>query len=90
MEPDAKVDNDIAMMMIKKRIEQTPLMIPTIQVLLERVELPGPHPVVLLDICDPRSTDRRCRVVPGSSFLGGPIVPLIHSGNSTAAAADVV
>src|SRR6478672_2394292 len=30
------------MMMIKKRIEQTPLMIPTIQVLLERVELPGP------------------------------------------------
>ena len=42
MEPDAKVDNDIAMMMIKKRIEQTPLMIPTIQVLLERVELPGP------------------------------------------------
>ena len=29
MEPDAKVDNDIAMtMMIKKRTEQTPLMIP--------------------------------------------------------------
>jgi hypothetical protein len=42
VEPDAKVDNAIAMMMIKKRIEQTPLMIPTIQVLLERVELPGP------------------------------------------------
>jgi len=54
VEPDAKVDNAIAMMMIKKRIEQTPLMIPTIQVLLERVELPGPYPVVLLDICDPR------------------------------------
>ena len=64
MEPDAKVDNDIAMMMIKKRIEQTPLMIPTIQVLLERVELPGPYPVVLLDICDPRSTDRP---VPGGA-----------------------
>ena len=42
MEPDAKVDNDIAMMMIKKRIEQTPLRNPTIRVLLERVELPGP------------------------------------------------
>jgi hypothetical protein len=42
VEPDAKVDNDIAMMMIKKRIEQTPLMIPTIQVLPGRVELPGP------------------------------------------------
>jgi hypothetical protein len=65
VEPDAKVDNDIAMMMmIKKRIEQTPLMIPTIQVLLERVELPGPYPVVLLDICDPRSTDRP---VPGGA-----------------------
>jgi hypothetical protein len=39
-------------------------MIPTIQVLLERVELPGPYPVVLLDICDPRSTDRP---VPGGA-----------------------
>jgi len=45
-------------MRIKKRIEQTPLMIPTIQVLLERVELPGPYPVVLLNICDPSSARR--------------------------------
>jgi hypothetical protein len=41
VELDAKVDNDIAMTMIKKRIEHTPLMIPTIQALLERVELPS-------------------------------------------------
>jgi hypothetical protein len=58
VEPDAKVDNAIAMMMMKKRIEQTPLMIPTIQVLWRGSSYPGPYPVVLLDICDPSSARR--------------------------------
>ena len=36
MEPDAKLDNVIAMMMIKKRIEQNSFDDPAIRVLLER------------------------------------------------------
>jgi hypothetical protein len=62
VEPDAKVDNDTAMMMVKKRIEQTPLMIPLYKFYWRGSSYPVPCPVVLLDISkidDPVTAARR-------------------------------